>query len=48
MSISQADVDRLRRVVLASLHEHWRFYLIEGIVLIALERRRLSFPPSLL
>jgi len=30
MSISQADIDQLRRGVLASLHEHWRFYLIEG------------------
>jgi uncharacterized membrane protein HdeD (DUF308 family) len=36
MSISQADVDRLQRAVLASLHEHWRFYLIEGIILVAL------------
>ncbi len=33
MGLSQSDVDRLRRAVLTSLHEHWRF---EGIVLIAL------------
>ena len=45
MSISQADVDRLRRVVLASLHEHWRFYLIEGIVLIALGAAAIVVPP---
>ena len=36
MSISQTDVNRLRRAVLESLHEHWVFYLIEGIVLICL------------
>ena len=36
MSLSQSDVDRLRRAVLTSLHEHWRFYLIEGIILMVL------------
>ena len=45
MSISQADVDRLRRAVLASLHEHWRFYLIEGIVLVALGAAAIVVPP---
>jgi uncharacterized membrane protein HdeD (DUF308 family) len=45
MSISQADVDRLRRVALASLHEHWRFYLIEGIILIALGAAAIVVPP---
>jgi uncharacterized membrane protein HdeD (DUF308 family) len=45
MSISQADVDRLRRAVLASLHEHWRFYLIEGIVLICLGAAAVIVPP---
>ena len=45
MSISQADVDRLRHVVLASLHEHWRFYLIEGIILVALGAAAIVVPP---
>src|ERR1700730_15001646 len=45
MSISQADVDRLRRVALASLREHWRFYLIEGIILIALGAAAIIVPP---
>ena len=45
MSISQADVDRLRRVVLASLHEHWVFYLIEGIILMALGAAAIIIPP---
>ena len=45
MSISQADINRLRRAVLASLHEHWRFYLIEGIVLIFLGAAAVIVPP---
>ena len=45
MGLSQSDVDRLRRAVLASLHEHWRFYLIEGIVLIALGAAAIIVPP---
>ena len=36
MSISQRDIDQLQRTVVASLHQHWRFYLIEGIILVAL------------
>ena len=36
MSISQRDIDQLQRAVLASLREHWKFYLIEGIILVAL------------
>jgi uncharacterized membrane protein HdeD (DUF308 family) len=45
MSLSQADVERLRRAVLASLHEHWVFYLIEGIVLICLGAAAVIVPP---
>jgi uncharacterized membrane protein HdeD (DUF308 family) len=36
MGLSQSDVDRLRHAALASLQEHWKFYLIEGIILVAL------------
>ena len=36
MTISQGDVDRLRHEVAASLHKHWVFYLVEGIILICL------------
>jgi len=36
MSISQRDIDQLQRAVVASLHEHWKFYLIEGIILVGL------------
>jgi uncharacterized membrane protein HdeD (DUF308 family) len=45
MSLSEADVDRLRRAVLASLHEHWRFYPIEGIILVALGAAAIVVPP---
>ena len=45
MSISQADVNQLRRAVLGSLHEHWVFYLIEGIILIALGAAAIIIPP---
>ena len=45
MSISPAEVDRLRRAVLASLHEHWQFYLIEGIILIVLGAAAIVVPP---
>ncbi len=45
MSITQADVDQLRRAVLASLHEHWVFYLVEGIILIALGAAAIIVPP---
>ena len=45
MSISQADIDQLRRAVLTSLHEHWVFYLIEGIILIALGAAAIIIPP---
>ena len=36
MSISQRDIDQLHCAVAASLHEHWKFYLIEGIILVGL------------
>ena len=45
MSIAPGELDRLRRVALASLHEHWRFYLIEGIILIALGAAAIVVPP---
>ena len=35
MSVSQTDLDKLQRDVLASLREHWKFYMIEGIILVA-------------
>jgi uncharacterized membrane protein HdeD (DUF308 family) len=45
MGLSQSDVDQVQRAVLASLHEHWVFYLIEGIILIALGAAAIIIPP---
>ena len=45
MGLSQSDVDQLRRAILASLREHWVFYLIEGIILIALGAAAIIIPP---
>jgi uncharacterized membrane protein HdeD (DUF308 family) len=45
MSINQSDISRLQRVVGTALHEHWVFYLIEGIVLVALGAAAVIIPP---
>ena len=45
MGLSQSDVDELRRDILLSLHEHWIFYLIEGVILIALGAAAIILPP---
>ena len=45
MSTSPPEVERLRRAALASLHEHWMFYLIEGIILVALGAVAIVVPP---
>jgi len=45
MSISKVEVDRLRLAMATSLHEHWVFYLIEGIVLIGLGAAAIIVPP---
>ena len=44
MTISQGDVDRLRHEVVASLHKHWVFYLVEGIILICLGAAAVIIP----
>ncbi len=44
MGLSPSDVDQLRGEILASLHEHWVFYLIEGIIL-ALGAAAIIVPP---
>jgi uncharacterized membrane protein HdeD (DUF308 family) len=36
MSTNKADLDKLRSAVANSLHEHWRLFLAEGIVLLIL------------
>jgi uncharacterized membrane protein HdeD (DUF308 family) len=45
MSASQSDFDRLQRAVAVSLHEHWRLFLIEGIILLILGAAAIIVPP---
>ena len=44
MSISKVEVDGLRLAIATSLHEHWVFYLVEGIVLIGLGTAAIVVP----
>jgi len=42
--MSQSDIDRVRSAVMTSLHEHWKFYLLEGIVLVVLGLAAVAVP----
>jgi uncharacterized membrane protein HdeD (DUF308 family) len=45
MSTHQADIAGFQRAVATRLHEHWVFYLVEGIVLIVLGTIAIVIPP---
>jgi uncharacterized membrane protein HdeD (DUF308 family) len=45
MSMNPADGDRLQGVVEKTLHEHWRVFLAEGIILIILGAAAIILPP---
>jgi uncharacterized membrane protein HdeD (DUF308 family) len=45
MSTSQPDIDRIERAVTASVHEHWRLFLVEGILLVILGILAIIVPP---
>jgi uncharacterized membrane protein HdeD (DUF308 family) len=36
MSMNQSDIERLRGAVVQRLHDHWKMFLVEGIVLVIL------------
>ncbi len=36
MSINPSDIDRLERRIASSLHDHWKVFLVEGVVLLVL------------
>ncbi len=36
MPTNQPDIEQMQRKVATSLHEHWRLYLVEGIILVIL------------
>ncbi len=45
MSSSQPNIPEIQRAVSKSLHEHWKLYLIEGIVLVVLGFAAIVLPP---
>ena len=45
MSTSQTDFDRIQRAVATSVQEHWRLFLIEGIILVILGIAAIIVPP---
>ena len=45
MSMSKPDVQRLQAAVATSLHQHWVFYLAEGIILVILGLVAFMLPP---
>src|SRR4029079_15479001 len=44
MSVSQSELDRVRRAAMASLQEHWKLYLAEGIILVILGLASVAVP----
>jgi uncharacterized membrane protein HdeD (DUF308 family) len=45
MSATQPDIQQIRRGIAETLHRHWVWYLIEGIVLIVLGALAIVIPP---
>jgi uncharacterized membrane protein HdeD (DUF308 family) len=45
MSTTQRDFENLRRATAAVVHEHWKLFLIEGIVLVVLGIAAVAIPP---
>jgi uncharacterized membrane protein HdeD (DUF308 family) len=45
MSMNTPNIDRFQGAVAASLRDHWKFFLIEGVVLIVLGAAAIVIPP---
>jgi uncharacterized membrane protein HdeD (DUF308 family) len=45
MSTNQPDIKGFQRAVAAALHQHWKLYLAEGIVLVVLGLIAIVIPP---
>lgn len=45
MSINQSDVTGYQRAAAAALHEHWVFFLVEGVVLLVLGATAIVLAP---
>jgi uncharacterized membrane protein HdeD (DUF308 family) len=45
MSSSHGNITDIQRAVASALHEHWKLYLIEGLVLVVLGVAAIALPP---
>jgi uncharacterized membrane protein HdeD (DUF308 family) len=45
MTVNQSNIEQIQRAVASSLHEHWKMFLIEGIVLVVLGLIAIVLPP---
>ena len=45
MSTDRKDIERIQAAVATSLHAHWKFFLVEGVILLALGVAAIVVPP---
>jgi uncharacterized membrane protein HdeD (DUF308 family) len=45
LSMNRPDVDQIQTAMVTSLHEHWRLFLVEGIILVILGLAAIVIPP---
>ena len=45
MAMNQPNIEQIQRAVASSLHEHWKLFLVEGIVLVVLGLIAIVVPP---
>jgi uncharacterized membrane protein HdeD (DUF308 family) len=45
MSINRPDIEKVQTAMVTSLHEHWRLFLIEGVILVVLGLAAIVIPP---
>jgi uncharacterized membrane protein HdeD (DUF308 family) len=45
MSMNRPDIEQVQTAMVTSLHEHWRLFLVEGIILIILGLAAIVIPP---
>ena len=45
MSMNTRDVEQIQTAMATSLHEHWRLFLVEGIILVILGLAAIVVPP---
>jgi len=45
MSVNRPDIDQIQTAMVTSLNEHWRLFLVEGIILVILGLAAIIIPP---